>query len=341
MRSRPLSLFTSETHRVLVVAEIGNNHEGDVALAEDLIGRAADAGADAVKFQTFRTEHYVSPRDAERFARLKGFELTGEQFARLAEKARAAGLLFVSTPFDLDSARLLGRIADAIKIASGDNTFYPLIEEVAATRKPLMVSTGLAGLDEIRFAARLIQRVWRDAGVDQELAVLHCVSAYPTPPEEANLGAVAALSRALPEVVIGYSDHTIGTDAAVLAVAAGARVIEKHFTIDTQYSDFRDHQLSADPATFKTMVARIRETESLMGDGVIGTAPCEAPAETALRRSIAAARDLPAGHVVVPDDITWVRPGGGFAPGQERRVLGRRLRAAVARGDQVGPEVLD
>ena len=338
---RPLSLFANATRRVLVVAEIGNNHEGDMALAEDLIGRAAEAGADAVKFQTFRAEHYVSPRDAERFARLKGFELTGDEFSRLAKQAHAAGLLFVSTPFDLESARLLGDIADAIKIASGDNTFYPLIEEVAATGKPAMVSAGLAGLDDIRFAARLIQRTWHSAGIDQGLAVLHCVSAYPTPPEQANLAAVPALAQALPDLVIGYSDHTIGVDAAVVAVALGARVIEKHFTIDTQYSEFRDHQLSADPATFQTMVARIRETEALMGDGAIGAAPCEAPAETALRRSVAAARDLPAGHVVGADDITWVRPGGGIAPGQERLVLGRRLRAAVARGDMVDPEALD
>ena len=157
---------------VLVVAEIGNNHEGSYALAEEMIGRAAEAGADAVKFQTFRTEHYVSPRDDARFARLKTFELTEDEFSKLAAVAREAGLVFLSTPFDLASARFLNSLVPAFKIASGDNTFDPLLETVAGTGKPILLSTGLADASRIGYARALIRRVWAEMGIGQSMARL-------------------------------------------------------------------------------------------------------------------------------------------------------------------------
>lgn len=325
---------------VMVIAEIGNNHEGDFALAEEVVGKAADAGASGVKFQTFITERYVSPRLAERFSRLQRFQLTFDQFEKLSRQARKSGLLFLSTPFDLESARFLAGIVDAMKIASADNTFYPLIEEVARSGKPTLVSTGLADLTEIRMAESVIRRTWRDQGIQQDLALLHCVSSYPVPPEEANLSAIRTLQREF-NCIIGYSDHTIGTDAAVLAVAMGARIIEKHFTIDNNYSDFRDHKLSADPPTFARMVERIAAATAMMGDGVIGMADCEKPEAALVRRSIAAARDLPAGTVLNLDHIVWLRPGGGQPPGREHQVLGRRLRKSISAGDMILPELLE
>lgn len=325
---------------VLVVAEIGNNHEGNYGLAEDLIGKAAEAGAGAVKFQTYRTEHYVSARDAERFARLKGFELTYDQFERLSRRARDAGLLFISTPFDVESARFLGGIADGVKIASADNTFHLLIEEAANTGKPMILSTGLAGLDEIRSAERLIKRVWNDNGVAQDLAILHCVSSYPVPVDQANLAAIRTLQEAL-DCTIGYSDHVIGLEAAVAAVAMGARIIEKHFTIDTNYSDFRDHRLSADPETMKRLVEKVGETLALLGHGGIGMEECEKADAPAVRRSIAAARDLDAGTILAMDDVTWLRPGNGLPPGKESLVLGRRLARNLSCGDPVTLDALE
>lgn len=320
---------------VLVVAEIGNNHEGSFALAEELIGKAAEAGVAAVKFQTFRSEHYVSHRDAERLARLKGFELSEAEFGRLADQARDAGLAFISTPFDLQSADLLGEIADAIKISSGDNTFYPLIERCAETGKPLIFSTGLSDAHTVLGAAGAISRVWAAREQDPGYAALHCVSSYPTTPDEANLSCISELARLLPEAVVGYSDHTLGVDASVIAVALGARVIEKHFTIRKDYSDFRDHQLSADPEELQALVRRVSECQMMLGDGGLAVRPSEEAVRTAIRRSIVTTRDVAAGAVLGSDDITWVRPGGGLPPGAEAAVLGRVVRVDLPAGEMV------
>jgi N,N'-diacetyllegionaminate synthase len=321
---------------VLVIAEIGNNHEGSYALAEQMVGMAVDAGVGAVKFQTFLTEHYVSAQDAERFARLKGFELSFDEFERLSRYTHEAGILFMSTPFDLESARFLGTIADGIKISSGDNTFYPLIEEAARTAKPILISTGLADINQIALAKELVESTWLENGIDQQIGILHCVSSYPTPSAQANLSAIKHLRETIGGT-IGYSDHTLGLEAAVIAVAMGARIIEKHFTLDTNYSDFRDHQLSADPNTMAQMVSRISETSEMMGSGVIGMEDCETPLESAIRRSVAAVDDIPAGTRLEGEHITWTRPGGGLEPGKQDQVLGRRLKKDILQGQQILP----
>ncbi|PJK29504.1 N-acetylneuraminate synthase family protein [Minwuia thermotolerans] len=326
--------------RAFVIAEVGNNHEGDFGLAKEMVHLAADAGVDAVKFQTFRTEQFIAAEDAVRFQRLKGFELSYDQFAALGELARAEGLSFISTPLDMESAAFLDGHVDAFKIASSDNNFWPLIDFVAGREMPTIFSTGLADMALVRQAADRIHGLWADRGVAPGLGVLHCVSAYPTPPEAANVRAVAAMQAALPDCAVGYSDHTQGIDAAVVAVAIGARIVEKHFTIAHDHSDFRDHQLSADPAEMKALVERIRLTETLLGDGRVAMADCERDAAPLIRRSIAAKKPLHPGHVVGEDDLVWVRPGDGFPPGEEDRVIGRTLTAAMAPGQRFAPDLL-
>src|SRR5262249_3816707 len=180
-----------------------------------------------------------------------------------------------------------------------------------------------------------LRRVWGDA--DPGVAVLHCVSAYPTPPDEANLRAIEAL-RGLLDCEIGYSDHTIGVEAGPLAVALGARVIEKHFTLDRAYSEFRDHALSAGPAELAELVRRVRAAERLLGLPVKEVQPSEQAGVVAHRRSIAAVRDLAAGHVVERSDLTWLRPGDGLAPGHEEVLVGRALRRDVGAGEQLRAE---
>jgi N,N'-diacetyllegionaminate synthase len=325
---------------VLVVAEIGNNHEGSLARAEELIGRAAEAGARAVKFQTFRTELFVSRSQPERFDRLKGFELRPADFERLAATARAAGLLFLSTPLDLDSVQCLDPLVAAFKIASADLAFYPLLEAVASHGKPVILSTGLADLAQIRRSTALLNRCWRQAGLDAEWAVLHCVCAYPTPSDQANLAAIRTLKREL-ACTVGYSDHTLGIDAAVLAVACGARIIEKHFTLDKGQSDFRDHQLSADPGDMRLLVQRVAEANRMLGSGDKGVAPCEEPLRVAVRRSVVVRRDLPAGALLSREAIAWVRPGGGLAPGEEQALLGRRLKRPLVAGERITPDAVE
>jgi len=316
--------------RVLVVAEIGNNHEGDVDVAGRLVDSAAEAGADAVKFQTFKTERFVSPAvGAERYERLQRFELTPDAFAELAQRAHAAGLLFLSTPLDLESADVLEPLVDAYKIASGDNDFVALLERVAAAGMPVVVSTGVSDLGQSRRAVELLR-----AGGASDVAALHCVSAYPTPAAEANLAAIPLLAREL-GCTIGYSDHTAGVEAATLAVALGARILEKHFTLDHEYSDFRDHALSADPTELAELVRRVREAEELLGSGEKRLQPSEEPAAEAIRRSVAAGRDFEAGHELSAADLIWVRPGGGVRPGNEGELVGKRLTRAVGAGELI------
>lgn len=325
----------SDQDQTLIIAEIGNNHEGDMGAAREMVDRAAETGVDAVKFQTFITEQFTAPVDPARIARLKQFQLSFDDFAELAERARAKGLLFFSTPLDLDSARFLTTIVDAVKIASGDNTFWPLIECCADSGKPMIISTGISGQDEIQEAVSRVDDRWAAGNIEGDLALLHCIVSYPAPPEQANLGAIASLKAAFPHQTIGYSDHTMGLDAAVAAVAMGARVIEKHFTLANDYSDFRDHQLSADPEDMTELVRRIRNLEAMAGDGALGTMECERDLVTPVRRSIAAGRDLSAGHVLTLDDIVWVRPGEGIPPGRENEVLKHRLNRDLKRGDLI------
>lgn len=326
---------------VFVIAEVGNNHEGSFALAEELVGLAAEAGVHCVKFQTFKTELFTNRKDEARFNRLKKFELTQAQFEKLAAQARSAGILFMSTPLDLESAEFLGRIAPAFKIASGDNNFYALLELVANTGKPVFLSTGLADVAQLKRSKSVIESVWQRRGANPGLAMLHCVSSYPVPPEQANLAALAQLRKEFPDVTPGYSDHTIGIESAVLSVALGARVIEKHFTKDKNYSDFRDHQLSADPRDMKLLVERVKEAQKLLGHGRKEPQPCEDPIRPVARRSIVAGGDLPEGHVLSRESINWMRPGDGLQPGQEELVLGKKLKRALKLGDQLRLEDLE
>lgn len=326
------------TGRVLIVAEIGNNHEGDMAVAERLVDAAAESGADAVKFQTFRARAFVSPLDPpERRERMERFELSADDFKRLADRARQRGLLFLSTPLDMESLDILIPLVDAFKIASGDATFIPLIERIAATGKPAIAATGLASLTEIDH----LRSLFRLANPDGSLGLLHCVTAYPTPPEQANLRAITSLGQRYPDCTIGYSDHTIGILAPVLAVAAGARIIEKHFTLANDHSAFRDHQLSANPTDLARMVAAIREAELMLGSGDKTLQQAEAGNLMPVRRSIVAARDIQAGRTLTPADITWMRPGHGVQPGQEGLVLGRRVRTAIPAGTPLCADMVE
>ena len=237
--------------KVLIVAEIGNNHEGNFEVAQKLLQQAVACGVDAVKFQTFRTEHYVARSDESRFNRLKSFEFTADQFRSLEKLARSLNVLFLSTPFDLVSVDVLAPLVDAFKVSSGDFSFFPLIARVLKTKKPVIFSTGVSDVALIDGVAKFI----RNEGVDpSKIAFLHCVSSYPVPPEQANLNSISFLKNHVP-FTVGYSDHTIGVEAAVASVAAGARIVEKHFTLDKNYSSFRDHQLSADLADMNSQLA--------------------------------------------------------------------------------------
>lgn len=316
---------------ILIVAEIGNNHEGSYTLAEEMIGKAAEAGAGAVKFQTIIPEKLVSISQKERIEQLKKFQLSYKEFERLSQVSKEKNIIFLSTPFDIESARFLEPLIPAYKIGSGDNDFYPMIDIIAHTGKPIILSTGLMDLQGVKKTVDFIKNVWAKNAINQDIVVMHCITSYPTPPEEVNLLAIKDLQKL--NVTVGYSDHTLGIEAAVLSVSLGARIIEKHFTLDKNYSDFHDHQLSADPKELRELVERVGKSLKLLGSPKKTVQKSERLVMVRVRRSIVAKRDLAENTVLTWDDLSWVRPGGGLAPGSEEMILGKRLRNTVRGGE--------
>jgi N,N'-diacetyllegionaminate synthase len=331
-----------------VIAEAGVNHNGDVALAERLVDVAAEAGADAVKFQTFDPERLVSPlarKAAYQIANtgsaesqlemLRGLVLPHEALAPLAAHARERGLVFLSTPFDEGSADALEKLGmPAFKVPSGEITNHPFVAHVAAKGKPVLMSTGMSTLAEVAEAVHVV----RESG-DPPLALFHCVTSYPAAPADCNLRAIASM-RAAFAVPVGWSDHTEGTEISLAAVAAGATVLEKHFTLDRTMPG-PDHRASLEPAELSALVRAIRDVEAAMGDGVKRPVASERANAGAARRSLHASRALPAGHVVDEGDLVALRPGTGLSPALRSRLVGRRLRVGVEQGEMVAERHFD
>ncbi len=314
--------------KVFIIAEIGNNHEGSFSNAKKLIDKAIESGADAVKFQTFIVDQLISTHDQKRVNQLKKFELNENQFLKLKNYANKKKIIFLSTPFDLKSAKFLNQIVPAFKISSGDNNFYPLITYLAQTKKPLLLSTGIASISDIKKTVTLIRKNNKEKSLHESIALLHCVSSYPTPFEFADLNRIKKLAKL--KCTVGYSDHTVGLEACLLAVSYGARIIEKHFTLDNNFSSFRDHKISLNPIDFKNLVSSIRNIETM-----IQHKKSIKLNYTTLRRSIIINTDLNKGSKVSLDHISWVRPGNGLMPGQENKIIGKKLNKFIKKGTQI------
>lgn len=320
----------------LLIAEIGNNHEGDAQVAMTMVAAAAEACADGVKVQIINPEQLVHASQTERIAQLSRFRLPNEAYLAMAEAARAHGMLFIATPFDVETLEWITSFVSAIKIASGDLDYIPLLAAAARSGKPVILSTGMGTLSEVGAAVRTIgQSLPVRSNLDETLALLHCVSAYPTPLEEVNLRAMATLGETY-GLTVGYSDHTLGVEVATAALALGARIIEKHFTLDKTRTTFRDHALSADPAELKRLATIVRAFDGLIGDGEKRPMPCEQQSVTAARRSAVAKRDLPVGARLSSDDVTFVRPRSGLSPTQVIASLGRNLQTQVKQHEFIG-----
>jgi N,N'-diacetyllegionaminate synthase len=330
----------------LVIGEVGVNHDGDVSRAHSLVDGAADAGVDAVKFQAFRTAELatagavMAPYQRSTGAKtqydlLRGLELDAETLAALARHAEDRGLVFLASAFDEASVDVLGRIGvAAYKVASPDVVNPLLLEAVGSRGRPVILSTGTADLAEVESAVATL----RMAGAG-DLVVLHCVSAYPAPANEVNLRAMATMRDAL-GVPVGFSDHTEGDEVALAAVALGACVLEKHFTLDRSLPG-PDHSASLEPDELTLLVARVRRVEAALGDGV--KAPTEAEQENAalVRRSVAAASNLAADTVLTRAMLTALRPGTGIPAARVDEIVGRRLRRAIARHELLDPADLE
>ena len=325
---------------VFVIAEAGVNHDGDLARALALCDAAHAAGADAVKFQTFRAEDLVVPGaptahyqkrqtgEDDQFGMLRKLELSPEQHERIRDHCAAIGIEFFSTPFSVAAVDLLvGLGVRRMKLPSGELTHKALVQHACATGLPVLLSTGMATLDEVREALGWAREV---RGSLAGVTVLHCTSAYPAPDESLNLNAITTMRAAL-ELPIGYSDHSTGIEAALAAVSLGATVVEKHLTLDRTLPG-PDHAASLEADEFAAMVRGIRRITLMLGDGVKARRPQEQDAAQVARRSIVAAVDIAAGTVLQDAMLACRRPATGIAPREWDSVIGRIARNAIAAG---------
>src|SRR5215207_4857869 len=333
---------------VFVIAEAGVNHNGDLKLARALIDVAVEARADAVKFQTFRADRLATPEapkaeyqlqttgDAEsQLEMLRRLELSAEAHRELQSYCEERGIVFLSTPFDEEAVDFLDELGvPAFKISSGDLTNSPLLEHVAGKGKPVILSTGMSELSELIEAVSVLNT----AGCETPI-LLHCVSNYPADPAEANLRAMQTMRSAF-DVPVGFSDHTEGMDISLAAVALGACVIEKHFTLDRSLPG-PDHRASLEPAELRQLVQSIRRIETALGDGRKIPAASEIETAKVARRSLIAACDIAAGATLERAMVVLRRPGTGLPPSALLSLLGRKTSHPIAAGTLLESDMFD
>ncbi|MEO6057658.1 MAG: N-acetylneuraminate synthase family protein [Gemmatimonadales bacterium] len=329
-----------------VIAEIGHNHQGSLEKCRELFRTAKECGADAVKLQKrdnrtlYTRAMYDKPYENENSfgatygAHREALEFGAVEYAELVRYAGELGITFFATAFDRSSAEFLaGLDMPAYKLASGDLTNLPLLRHVARIGKPILISTGGAELEDVHRAVDAI------GSINSQLGILQCTATYPTEPEEMNLRVISTLRAAFPTACVGLSDHYNGIAMAVAAYVLGARIIEKHFTLN-HTSRGTDHALSLEPVGMRKMIRDLRRARLALGDGVKRRLPGEEGAMVKMGKTLVAARDLPAGHLLTAADIAVKSPGGGLPPYDLDRLLGRRLSQALRADDMIRLEHL-
>jgi N,N'-diacetyllegionaminate synthase len=319
--------------RTLIIAEAGVNHNGSIEIAKHLIEAAASAGVDYVKFQTFKTENLITKTakkaeyqqknmtdlDSSQYQMLKKLELSQERHYELINYCEQCGVMFLSTAFDLESVEFLSALNLGLwKIPSGDITNYPYLKRIARENKPIFLSTGMSTMEEITTALDVLVKYGTDK---QNITVLHCNTQYPTSIQDVNLLAMQTIAKKI-GVKVGYSDHTLGIEIPIAAVALGATVIEKHFTLDRNL-DGPDHNASLEPDELKSMVDTIRNVEIALGSGEKIPSSSETKNIIVVRKSIVAKCIIKKRDVFTEENITVKRPGNGISPMQWEDVLGK------------------
>ena len=324
--------------KVFIIAEVGNNHEGNFTVAKKLVHQAAKAGVDAVKFQTFKTENFISKKDKKRFKQLKKFEFSYKQFQYLKKLAHIKKIKFISTPLDFESADFLIKNADLIKIASSDNNFYPLIDKVLKSKKPIIISTGMTNSLQIKSLTNYIIKTIGKKALERRIALLHCVTSYPVEDKFANLRSVEYLAKNL-KLTIGYSDHTIGNEACIAAVTMGAKVIEKHFTISKKFSKFRDHALSADYSDLKSLVLGIRKVELQLGKFNKEIQKPEKKLIKIVRRGVYSDKNILSGERLSLKNIKFLRPALTSNFNYLKKIIGKKIKKTLNKDQKINLDI--
>ncbi len=328
----------------IIIAEAGVNHNGSIDLAKQLIESAAASGADYVKFQTFRTEQLVTkqaklaeyqkqnPNEKRtQFDLLKKLELSQEDHYLLKKHCLLKNIGFLSTPFDMESANFLDKLGmDFWKIPSGEITNLPYLRYMSERKEPLILSTGMATMEEIENALNVLISHGKSK---DEITVLHCTSSYPTPYNEVNLHAMKAIANSF-DVKVGYSDHTNGIEVAIAAVALGAKIIEKHFTLDRAMKG-PDHKASLEPDELRSMVRSIRNIEQALGNEKKKPSESEQKNKSIVRKSIHISRDLAKDHILTEEDLIMQRPGDGISPMEIEHIIGKKLTSGFSKGTKL------
>ena len=320
--------------RIFIVAEIGNNHEGKYNIARKLIIQAAKAGVDAVKFQTFKVEEFINQKYKKRFNQIKKFQLNYNQFKKLKKLANHYKLKFISTPLDFESSVFLLKNSDIIKIASSDNNFFPMINNVVRNKKPIIISTGLLNLRQIMSLKYKKSKKIDKKTIKEKISFLHCVTSYPVKDENANLNSVKILIKRL-GLCVGYSDHTVGKEACLLAASLGARIIEKHFTIDKNYSNFRDHSISADFNELKEIVSSIRRIEKLKGIDKKEVQICERPFLKIVRRMPYAKINIQSGKTISFSNTKFLRSKQSKNFFDLENIIGKKVKKEIKKNQLI------
>ena len=319
--------------KIFIVAEAGNNHEGDIKIAKKLIDKAVFAGADAIKFQTFKPENFINNKEKKRIKQIQKFSLDIKDFKELSNYAKKKKIIFFSTPLDLNSAKELNKFQKFFKISSGDNNYFDLIKVISDFKKPMIISTGLADMRLIKKIYVFLKKNKKFKISKKNFAFLHCVSSYPVPIEQANLLSIKYLMKKFRNISIGYSDHTVGMHACLVAASLGVQIIEKHFTIDNNFSKFRDHRLSLNPINFKKMVEIIREIELLLGKEKKIIQKCEKEGLKSSRRSLAFNKKLPKGSKLSAKDLFGLRPEKNISIEKKKLFIGKITKKNVKKGE--------
>ena len=332
----------TDPKRVFVIAEAGVNHNGSLEMAKRMVDVAVNVGADAIKFQTFKAEKVVSNNAPKadyqikttdikesQLEMLRRLELSYDSFEILKSYCNDRDITFLSTPFDIASADFLDEIEiELFKIPSGEITNFPFLSHIAKKKKPMIISTGMAYLGEVEAALNVIE-----ATGNTNIALLHCVSNYPTSPQDVNLRAIDTLKKAF-ALPVGFSDHTLGFEIAISAVALNTCIIEKHFTLDRKLSG-PDHSASLDPDELKTMINGIRKVEMALGHGLKKPAQSEMNTRIVARRSLVASQDIPENTVLTEDMIDIKRPGSGLSPIMLQYIIGRVSKKKINQGSLI------
>ena len=323
----------SKLKKTFVIAEAGVNHEGSFKEAIKLIDVAKKSGADAVKFQTYLTEKYVASSEKQRFERVKRFELKFAEFKKLYNYCKKKKIIFLSTPLDNESTDFLVNLVPFFKISSGDITNIKLLKYIASKNKPILLSTGGAEIDEIKKAINIINK---NSKLDSKkyLGLMHCVPLYPVPANNANLKNIIEL-KSIFKNTIGYSDHTIGLEAAIIATSYGAKIIEKHFTITRKNKVFHDHFVSLDKDELPKLISAIKNTQLMLGSEkrIVNKAiKLKLPH---IRRSFAVNKDLIKGSNLKMEDLILLRPSQGFKESESFKLINKKLRTNLKKGQLI------